>query len=201
MRSVILYCPALKRDISKLQQTVPNVFVHEGKYVPHTYVGSTQGHKAIVAEAKALGEDSVFVMEDDCEFTEHFSYSRWLDRIAWAKENRYDVLVGGSTRTYEEKTVKRFVDGSALVEVSAFHSSHCVVYLSSCFDKMELGVDPIDLSMGRDCGARCVVAYPFVAVQRPSFSGVNQQDVDYVPLYNAHEHRIGAFVNGLVMAQ
>ena len=52
-------------------------------------------------------------------------------------------------------------------------------------------MQPFDLSLGATCGLRCVLTWPFVAVQRPSFSGILQQPVDYVPLYAAHEKRLG----------
>jgi hypothetical protein len=187
VRSVILYCPALGRDISALRAAIPGtIIIHEGQRMVGGHVqgweASRQGHQAIVASAKADGADCVFVVEDDCEFTSHFNYDRWVADVQWAVVHGYDVLVGGSTRTYDNRLVR-----NGLIEVSAFHSSHCVVYLASGYDKVLRAGAPIDITIGRDEGARCLVALPFVAVQRPSFSGCEEHDVDYVPLYEQHE--------------
>ncbi len=74
-----------------------------------------------------------------------------------------------------------------MIEVSAFHSAHCVVYFESGYEKVFKAVQPYDWSLGRDCGMRCVLVHPFVAVQRASYSSILKQDVDYVPLYQQHE--------------
>jgi len=204
MRSVILHCPALGRDISVLQAAVPGALVYESPLAdPPGQVGgweaSKAAHQAIVAEAQALGESCVFVMEDDCVFSRYFSLERWCDAVDWAESHKYDVLVGGSTRTYREKVVARFDDDTALIEVSGFHSSHCVVYLKSGYDKVLRAGAPIDITIGHNEGARCLVTWPFVAVQRPSFSGCEGHVVNYVPLYEQHEYHLGAFVNGLIV--
>ena len=127
----------------------------------------------------------VFVMEDDCHFTKHFDLMKWHDDAAWAEAQGYDVMVGGSTRTYDEKVVR---DG--MIEVEAFHSAHCVVYFRSGFEKALKAVQPYDLSLGRDCKLRCVLVHPFVAVQKASFSGILREQVNYVPLYRYHEQEL-----------
>lgn len=185
MRSVVLYCPHLGRDIHGLQAALPHLEVYLGAPTPRGEDGCLDGHQAIVATAQADELPRVWVLEDDCQFTAHFDYARWGADADWAQANGYDVLVGGSTRTYDEKGVRE-----GMIEVAAFHSAHCVVYFASGYEKVKLAVQPYDLSLGRDCGMRCVLAWPFVAVQRPSFSGILQQHVDYVPLYEAHERAL-----------
>jgi len=142
----------------------------------------------------ARGEDRVFVMEDDCAFAAAFDWERWNADADWAQSHGYDVMTGGCTRTYGEKVVRAYTTGDRvvrLIEVSAFHSAHCVVYFQSGYAKALLAIQPYDLSLGKDCGLRCVLTWPFVAVQRPSFSGILRQPVDYVPFYEAHERRLG----------
>jgi hypothetical protein len=134
----------------------------------------------------ALGEPRLFVMEDDCEFTQHFDYARWCADADWAQAHGYDVLVGGCTRTYDEQVVR-----SGLLEVRAFHSAHCIVYFESAYAKVLNAVQPYDLSICRDCGCRAVMTWPFVAVQRPSYSGILREDVDYIPYYEMNERMLG----------
>ena len=182
MRSVVLRCRHLKRDISRLQDALPGLLIYEGLPTPRGEDGCLEGHKDIIREAMSLGCDRVFVMEDDCQFTKHFDLVKWHDDAYWAESQGYDVMCGGSTRTYNEKVVR---DG--MIEVEAFHSAHCVVYFKSGFEKALQAVQPYDLSLGRDCKMRCVLVHPFVAVQKPSFSGILREQVDYVPFYRGHE--------------
>lgn len=210
MRSVVLYAPHLGRDIRTLQEAVPDLITHVGLPTPRGEDGCLESHKAVIREAKELGEPRVFVTEDDCQFTDQFNLATWNADADWAEANGYDVMAGGCTRTYDEKVVRlyhdvidvtqpedkveRFEVGSQLrrmIEVSAFHSAHCVVYFASGYEKALKAVQPYDWSLGRDCGMRCVLVHPFVAVQRPSYSGILRQLVDYVPYYQQHEAVLG----------
>lgn len=185
MRNCILYCPHLNRDIRGLLNAVPMPQIWTGAQTPKGEDGCLQCHQAIVRQAQADGVPSVFVMEDDCAFTPAFNYARWCADAEWAQAHGYDVLVGGCTRTYGERVVRQ-----GLIAVSAFHSAHCIVYLASSYDTILKTVQPFDVSVGK-MGARVVITWPFVAVQRPTFSGILQQPVDYVPLYEKHERTLG----------
>jgi hypothetical protein len=186
MVSVVLYAPHLDRDLRHLHEMLPGLMIHVGERTPKGEDGCLQSHKAVIAWARVCQLDRVFVVEDDCQFTEHFDLVRWEADADWAQASGYDVMAGGCTRTYEE----RFVS-NGMIEVSAFHSAHCVVYFASGYEKALNAVQPYDLSLGRDCGMRCVLVHPFVAVQRPSFSGILKQPVNYVPLYEQHERTLG----------
>lgn len=184
MNAAIIYCPHLNRDIRGLLNAVPMPQIWTGEQTEKGEDGCLACHQAIVREAKRLAWPAVFVMEDDCQFTEHFDYERWQDDARWAADHGYDVLVGGCSLTYDEKVVR-----SGLIEVSAFHSAHCIVYLASSYDAVLRTVQPFDVSVGRS-GARVVMTWPFVAVQRPTYSGILKQDVDYRPLYAKHTERL-----------
>lgn len=188
-RAVVLHAPHLGRDLRWLRAEMPNLQVQFGEPTERGEDGCLEGHKIAVREAMALGEERVFVMEDDCQFTTRFNLARWESDADWAQANGYDVMSGGCTRTYDERVVR---DG--MVEVSAFHSAHCVVYFRSGYEKALRAVQPYDWSLGKDCGMRCVLTWPFVAVQRPSYSGILRQLVDYVPYYVQHERALGALL-------
>ena len=189
MRSVVLFAPHLDRDLCALHEAVPQLVTFVGLPTLRGEDGCLENHKTVIREAAALGEPCVFVMEDDCAFTEHFSFDRWCADATWAQTNGYDVMAGGCTRTYRERVVRW--GASPMIEVSAFHSAHCVVYFASGYEKALHAVQPYDMSLGRDCGMRCVLTWPFVAVQKPSFSGILKQQVDYRLLYREHETTLG----------
>lgn len=189
MKSFIIYCPHLNRDIRGLLNAVPNPQIWTGEKTARGEDGCLECHHQIVRHAKEHDWPMVFVMEDDCHFTPRFSWKMWEWTSQFAQMRHYDVLVGGCTRTYNERLAVG-VDGGALLQVDAFHSAHCIVYFKSSYDTILKTVQPHDLSIGR-LGAGCILTWPFVAVQAPSFSGILQQEVDYVPLYKAHEQRLG----------
>jgi hypothetical protein len=191
MRAVVLSCPHLHRDITALRDQIPDALVQIGLPTPHGHDGCLEMHKTAVRDAQAAQAPAVFVMEDDCQFTPAWDYARWQADAQWAQAHGYDVLVGGSTRTYKPRKVRH-----GLLEVRAFHSAHCLVYFASGYERVLDAVQPFDLSLGaevkseyptRYVGCRIVLTYPFVAVQRPSFSGILQKPVDYGPEYVGHE--------------
>ncbi len=170
---------------------MPDAEVLIGERTPRGCDGCLDSHKRAVRLAQQKAWPCVFVMEDDCAFVPAFSLAQWEADAAWAQAHGYDVLAGGCTRTYGAKRVR-----SGLLEVSAFHSAHCLVYFASGYDKVLRAVQPFDLSLGCETvttfattyvGCRIVLTAPFVAVQRPSFSGILQRHVNYVPDYVAHE--------------
>lgn len=189
MRSVILQAPHLKRDVWDLV-CATGATVQTGEQTPRGEDGCLAAHKQAILWALARGDQQLFVMEDDCGFTPHFDWIRWQTDAYWAQAHGYDVMAGGCTRTYDQKVVREDPQG-AMVEVSGFHSAHCVVYFASGYEKALRAVQPYDWSLGRDCGMRCVLTWPFVAVQRASYSGILKERVNYEPLYASHEQDLG----------
>lgn len=186
MHNVIIYCPHLNRDVRGLINRVPDPRVHTGYPTPLGHDGCLQCHHEIVKEAQSKGWPRVFVMEDDCEFTDAFYYAKWEADALWCQENGFGCLTGGCVNTYEQKRTAR----NTVVEVAKFHSAHCIVYFADAYDKVLQTIQPFDTSLG-DVGIRCAVSWPFVAVQRPVFSGILQKDVDYTGLYAMHEQHLG----------
>lgn len=185
MRAVILSAPHLKRDLRPILDQVPHAEIVLGEQTPRGEDGCLEMHKAVVRSAKAAGDSAVFVMEDDCCFTPHFDYARWLADAEWAQAQGYDGLVGGCVKTDDPQIVRE-----GLIAVRAFRSAHCLVYFASGYDKVPAAIQPYDYSLGRDCGFRGVVAFPFVAVQRPSYSGILKRPVNYIPEYERHEAQL-----------
>lgn len=183
VRAIILSAPHLKRDIRELRARVPNAEVLLGEQTPKGADGCLEMHKQAIRMARDAGDPAVFVMEDDCAFTDAFDLQRWIADAQWAADRGYDVLVGGSVKSYDTRVVRE-----GLIEVSAAHSAHCLVYLASGYDKAQAAIQPYDVSLGRDCKLRTLLTYPFVAVQRAAFSGIQQKHVNYVPEYARHEH-------------
>lgn len=184
--AVIAYCPALGRDIAGLQAAVPGARVYSSGRVPRGEDGCLAAHQAVVRMAAKAGWPAVFLMEDDCSFTPHFSLARWEADAAWAAAQGYDVLTGGCISARRPRLVR-----AGLFAVDWFKSAHCVVYREPAYPVVLRAGQPLDLSLGR-LGARCLMTYPFVAVQAPGFSGIRNRDVDYRAKYARYEHELEA---------
>ncbi len=182
--AVIIHCPELGRDIGELQARVPHAVVVRGPRTRHGHDGCIQAHRAVVKRAIRSGWRSVFVMEDDCQFTEAFSLDQWEADAAWAAAHGFNVLAGGCVSTRNPRRVR---DG--LFAVERFKSTHCVVYHAPVYPIILKVTEPIDVMIGT-LGARCLVAHPFAAVQRPGYSGIQECAVDYVPMYQRHEQHL-----------
>jgi len=182
--AVIAHCPELGRDLSQLLRAVPHAIVYRAPRTDNGHDGCIAAHRGIVQMARDRGWSSVFVMEDDCSFTEAFDLKRWERDIRWAGKRGYDVLAGGCVSTRNPTLVR---DG--LFAVERFKSTHCVAYHSGAFDIVDRVVPPIDLQLGT-LGAKCVVTFPYVAVQGPSVSGILNRPVDYRPMYARHEAQL-----------
>jgi len=184
--SVIAYCPELGRDISRLQAAVPTAQVYRATRTPQGTDGCLLAHQGIVRLAHAQRWPAVFVMEDDCELTEHFSPARWEADVAWAAAAGYTVLSGGCISAARPRLVR-----AGLFAVARFKSAHCIVYRAEAYALVLRATPPyLDIMLGR-LGARCLLTYPFVAVQRPGFSGILNRYVDYRPKYRRFEQRLG----------
>lgn len=157
-----------------------------GNPTPRGCDGCLESHQAIVRKAKESGWPAVWVLEDDCQFTEAFSLDKWFDAIIWAQTHGFGCVTGGVVGTYGAKLVHRQDAGFSLISVTAFHSAHCIAYLASAYDAVLETEQPFDVSLGQK-GARPLVTWPFAAVQRPAFSGILQADVNYLHLYAQHE--------------
>lgn len=185
--AVIAHCPELGRDIAGIHAAVPQAIVHRAaKFPPHTHDGCIAAHQAIVRMAIAEDWPAVFAIEDDCAFTPAFSLAQWEADVAWAAAHGYNVLTGGCISARHPRLVR-----AGLFAVERFKSLHCVVYLRSAYAIVLRVVYPIDVMLGR-LGARCLMAYPFVALQAPGYSGIQDRIVDYGPRYRRYEQELGA---------
>lgn len=186
---MILHCPELGRDIAPLLARVPDAIVFRSARTPNGHDGCLAGHKAIVRMAIDEGWSGVFLMEDDCQFTPAFSRDQWDADVEWAGRNGYDVVTGGSVSTKNARQVR-----PGLFAVDRFKSTHCIAYLPPAYDVVRRLVFPIDLMIGR-LGARPLVTFPFVALQRPGFSGLLERFIDYTPEYDRHAAHLAALVS------
>lgn len=175
--AVIIACPELGRDLRPILAAVPDAVVYRAARKPERHEGLRLALQGAARLARANKWPAVFIIEDDCAFTEHFDRARWEADGAWAFKHGYTLLNGGCFSAARPRRVR---DG--LVAVDRFKSSHCILVHHSAYDVLERLVYPVDVSMGK-LGARPVVTVPFVAVQAPVISGHLDRFEDNLHMY------------------
>lgn len=182
--AVIMTCPSLKRDLSPILARVPGAIGLHTEHLPARHEGLRRGYATVAQMAREHGWPAVFLMEDDCQFTEHFDLARWEADAAWAFLHGYTLLNGGVFSAANPRKVR-----NGLVAVDRFKSSHCIVVHRSAYDVLERLVYPVDVTMST-LGAKPVVTVPFVAVQGPVHSGHLDRFTDYRAHYSASESKL-----------
>jgi hypothetical protein len=194
VKSFILYCPHLNRDIRGILAKVPNPQIITGYPTVPGEAGCLEMHKEAVRRAKMNGSFMVSVFEDDCKFTEYFDFALWNATGIWAEQNGYNVVQGGSVLTHNPRLVQH-----GKIAVDRACSAHCMIYLESAYDAILQAEQPFDLSIA-DKGAKPILVWPFVAIQGKGLSGIGRplesgasktyagpQEVDYEGMFKMHE--------------
>lgn len=190
--AVVIHCASLGRDISGIRAAVPHLQVYDAKrFPPGDHAGCIAGHQAIVQMARLSGWPAVWVFEDDCEFTPAFAIERWVADATWARNHGYNTITGGCVSTRNPRLVRE-----GLFAVDRFKSTHCIVYHEDVYEIVMKLTTPMDPMLGR-LGAKCLVTYPFVAVQRPAFSGILGHHQDYLRSYERESNRLGVLVKAV----
>lgn len=184
--AVIAYCPDLGRDLAPILAQVPDAQVYSSGLVPKGEDGCLAAHQAIVRMAMAAKWPAVFVLEDDCCFTPAFNREAWEDAIDWMATHGYNILTGGCISAHGPRKVRE-----GLLAVAWFKSAHCIVYRASAYPIVLRAGQPLDVSLGR-LGGKCLMTYPFVAVQQPCVSGILKRPVNYLERYARHERILEA---------
>lgn len=184
--AVILTCQALQRDLSPIFHRVPDALTYQTEHLPEQHEGVRRGYQAVARMARANGWPAVFLMEDDCAFTEHFDRAQWEADAAWAFLHGFTLLNGGVFSAANPRPVRH-----GLVAVDRFKSSHCIVVQRSAFEVLERLEYPADVTMGQ-FGAKPVVTVPFVAVQGKVHSGHLDRVTDYRARYAETEASLRA---------
>ncbi|HEX7770335.1 MAG TPA: hypothetical protein VF422_09960 [Dokdonella sp.] len=175
--AVIMTCPALNRDVAPILAKVPDAIIWNTEHLPEQHEGLRRGLARVAEMARRLGWPAAWILEDDCQFTEHFDRARFESDAAWAFLHGYTLLNGGVFSAANPRPVRE-----GLVAVDRFKSSHCIVVHHSAYDVLERLGYPADVTMGT-LGAKSVVTVPFVAVQGAVHSGHLDRQTDFRARY------------------
>jgi hypothetical protein len=173
------------------------------------WIGCGKSHTAIIRAAKEKKLPWVLVIEDDCVPTAGFG-ERWpqIREDLWATREQWDIFYGGVTTVHPPVHMITTSIGT----VDQARSTHFYVINEGAYDKaLTWGPDktPIDYYWA-NTPIRQAFVQPFLAIQRPSESDIEEKNVDYLAWFKkaetnltkfryADRHRLSTFVGGVVI--
>lgn len=182
--------------VQEIERRVPYAQRFDAIRDPIGKVGCSLSHQACIHLARARNAPAVWIMEDDCAFTEHFDLAGWERTIELAM-CEFDILVGGSANGQSPKRTSL----SNLVEVAEWSSCHCWVVGAEAFADV-LALDPrgdIDVTTSKMCSEgkkhRAAIRVPYVALQAPAHSDLLKKRVNYRQWFDAAEERLLPFIS------
>ena len=147
--------------------------------VPHNnpVTGCTLAHKQIVKWAKIMQQLCVWIMEDDCMFTDKGAAQEFIERIPMF----YEIYLGGMHGTHKFWSTE---DVNSFMYPKTFSGTHCYILNASAYDAFLAMPENvyIDVAISRlypEDTVSIVLPNPMYAIQMPGHSDIVNRVVDY----------------------
>jgi hypothetical protein len=150
------------------------------------WIGCGQSHVALALKAKEKGLDWILILEDDCQPTPFFA-ERWpqIKKALWEERASWDIFLGGPTDV--QGPIEQ--DRPELIHITRGMAAHFYVLNATAYDKvLAWNPDrdgPIDWYFSNRL--RKITTSPFLAIQRPEFSDIENKAVDYKVYFDQSE--------------
>jgi hypothetical protein len=171
-------------NINKLRKNYPSldIRIFEGIRDENGARGCLLSHQALIRMAKKEGRPYIWVIEDDCSFTLTNGAMATMARTitTYLNSPSVDIVNGcGNLGQYEITSIVP-VNSMFFLTSPALSTTHCIFYSASSYDKM-LELSDTTLLDGDKGTNSCNMAFtwPFLATQLPSFSDIEEKDVNY----------------------
>lgn len=155
-------------------------------------VGCTKSHLAIIQKAKDRGYESVLIFEDDCKF---IADPHEISDKAFADMSRLpecDMLYLGANVLADIQPLS-----PNLGKMNGSYCAHAYIVFKKVYDHIlnfewdkYRVIDELYMNISRDERFNVYTVLPLAAVQRASYSDIEQKEVDYTNVlinsYNSH---------------
>lgn len=161
--------------------------------------GCGLSHVKCAKLAKERNLPWVIVLEDDCMFSiEQWNHFKSLLPFLWDNRDKWNFFNGGPTFI---NNIELFNKEYNLVKANSL-CAHFIFYTKDVYDKIieykPTGSEKENIiDVWYSNTFKSVSSYPIIAVQTPSFSDLNEKDVDYTDYYKNSENAINEFLNKL----
>jgi glycosyl transferase family 25 len=151
---------------------------YQKPYISLAETACVMSHIKALTYAKRKNMNSVFIAEDDIEFTDNFNekFNEIEDRIPSDWQLLY-LCINPDSGEYN-----RIYDN--FYKIKGCYSAHAILYKNEIFDKaiefLENNRYPADVSLGLlQSHVNAYSVYPHLAYQRKDFSDIQNMNVDY----------------------
>ena len=139
------------------------------------YYGVAYTHIQLIKDAKARGDKTLLILEDDCVMMDKTSWGRWLRLKEWCDNHveLWEVFNPGAIMYTRVDDVIRF-DEMYLCKIWGGGASHFIYFnVDSAYQKvLDWEIEKIDIDVYYTTKLNCWVSYPTLAMQRDGQSDI-----------------------------
>jgi len=162
------------------------------KYSPG-WKGCILSHIKAIELAKKRHYPWVLIVEDDCVLTpQAYQQFQAVLPYLWRHQHRWDVFLGGVTEATKYKKPIVISKNPAMFQVEA-HTTHFCLIHREAYNKIlhHMPKDPNKMTIELDSWyrqhLRLWVTVPFIAIQRPGHSDIQDKNEDYTQRFKDSE--------------
>jgi len=152
--------------------------------------GCAKSHVKCIKIAKERGYPWVVVLEDDCEVkADSLERFRQLLPVLWKRKSEWDIFLGGCTNV---RIIKQVEVEPPIFQITGL-TTHFCLYNSDVYDKIIGQYNPknentmIEIDLYYQKTMRMLCTTPFIAIQKPGVSDIEEETVDYIRHYTRSE--------------
>lgn len=139
------------------------------------YHGVAYTHIQLIKDAKARGDKTLLILEDDCELMNKTSWGRWLRLKQWCDNNldKWEIFNPGAIIYSRVDDVIRF-DEMYLCKIWGGGASHFIYFnVDSAYQKvLDWEIEKFDIDVYYTTKFNCWASYPTLAMQRDGQSDI-----------------------------
>ena len=169
----------LFQDVDRISAVDGNLIVNKTNLINNGELGLVETHLNLIRNAKNKKYKNILLIEDDIEFTEEINN---LNSYFESLPDNWDMLwFGGNHNKHMGLEVNLIND--KIIKCSNTYSTHCIAINNSVYDllisllsKRQKPVDVYYSDIQKTY--ECYSFNPSIAIQRPSFSDIQNKDQD-----------------------
>ena len=159
--------------------------------------GCAKSHVKCIKMAKERQYPWVVILEDDCEVkADSLEQFRRLLPVLWKRKSEWDIFLGGCTSV---RIIKQVEAEPPIFQITGL-TTHFCLYNSDVYDKIKEQYNPknensmIEIDLYYQKTLRIFCTAPFLAVQKPGVSDIEEESVDYIRQYTNAETTLNEFL-------
>ena len=146
------------------------------------YRGVAYTHIKLIQEAKARGDKTLLVLEDDCKLIDNTSWGRWLRLKKWCDSNmdKWEIFNPGVIMYSKVEEVIRY-DEMYINKIYGGGGTHFIYFnVEKAYQKvLDWVIEKQDIDAYYLQKFNCWGSYPSIAIQRDGFSDIQDDNIKW----------------------